>query len=175
VAATNATLAWFGGGATAAGGLGMAGGMAVLGGIVAGPVLAFGGAMFAAKARENLAGAKRDFALAEKYASEMTSAESVVRGIRRVADQYIEVISQVAERIRPVLDRLAAIISNHHRIDFEKYPEDAKRDVYVAVQFAQCLKALLDVPILKTDGSLDEAHLEVLERGRALLEGPVNA
>ena len=36
VAATNATLAWLGGGSLAAGGYGMAGGMMVLGGIVAG-------------------------------------------------------------------------------------------------------------------------------------------
>lgn len=39
VAATNATLAWFGGGAIAAGGAGMSGGMLVLGGIVAVPII----------------------------------------------------------------------------------------------------------------------------------------
>jgi hypothetical protein len=39
VAATNATLAWFGGGALAAGGTGVAGGMTVLGGIVAIPLV----------------------------------------------------------------------------------------------------------------------------------------
>src|SRR5690606_13943350 len=50
VAATNATLAWFGGGALSAGGLGMAGGTAVLGAIVAVPVLAVGGMMLASKA-----------------------------------------------------------------------------------------------------------------------------
>lgn len=38
-AATNATLAFFGGGSLAAGGLGMAGGAMVLGGLVAGPAL----------------------------------------------------------------------------------------------------------------------------------------
>ena len=38
-AATNATLAFFGGGSLAAGGLGMAGGTVVLGGLVAGPAL----------------------------------------------------------------------------------------------------------------------------------------
>lgn len=52
VAATNATLAWLGGGSLASGGLGMAGGMAVMGGLVAGPLLAIGGAIFAAKAAE---------------------------------------------------------------------------------------------------------------------------
>lgn len=49
-AATNATLAWLGGGALSAGGFGIAGGTAVLGGIVAGPVLAIGGMMLASKA-----------------------------------------------------------------------------------------------------------------------------
>lgn len=39
VAATNATLAWFGGGALAAGGTGIAGGVTVLGGIVAVPLV----------------------------------------------------------------------------------------------------------------------------------------
>ncbi|CAG0924267.1 unnamed protein product, partial [Notodromas monacha] len=43
VAATNATLAWLGGGSLASGGFGMAGGMIALGGIVAGPALAIGG------------------------------------------------------------------------------------------------------------------------------------
>ncbi|PKE28866.1 hypothetical protein CWS43_18615 [Rahnella sp. AA] len=41
VAASNATLAWFGGGALAAGGAGMSGGMLVLGGIVAAPIIYF--------------------------------------------------------------------------------------------------------------------------------------
>lgn len=40
-AATNATLAFFGGGSLAAGGLGMAGGAVVLGGLAAGPALIF--------------------------------------------------------------------------------------------------------------------------------------
>jgi hypothetical protein len=53
-AATNATLAWFGGGALAAGGGGMALGSVVLGGIAIGPALAVGGFMLAAKGEEAL-------------------------------------------------------------------------------------------------------------------------
>ena len=169
VAATNATLAWFGGGALSAGGLGMAGGMAVLGGIVAAPVLAVGGAVLAAKAREDLAEAKRDHALAKKNTSEMNSAEAVVRGIREVANQYIEIISEIVERVRPTLDRLAIAIAEYGT-NFARYPDDAKRDVYLAVQFAQCLKALLEAPILQPDGSLEERNVEVLEQGRSLLQ-----
>ena len=39
VAATNATLAWFGGGALASGGAGMLGGLSILGGVVAAPMI----------------------------------------------------------------------------------------------------------------------------------------
>ena len=52
VAATNATLAWFGGGAIAAGGSGMAGGMMVLGGIIAEPIIYFAAKGSYAKAEE---------------------------------------------------------------------------------------------------------------------------
>ena len=52
VAATNATLAWFGGGALAAGGAGITGGMAMLGGLVAVPLIAFASVGTHKKARE---------------------------------------------------------------------------------------------------------------------------
>ncbi len=41
IAATNATLAWFGGGALAAGGAGMSGGMIALSGIISAPIIYF--------------------------------------------------------------------------------------------------------------------------------------
>lgn len=50
VAATNATLAWLGGGSLATGGLGMAGGTLVLGGLVAGSDLAVAGWAMASSA-----------------------------------------------------------------------------------------------------------------------------
>ncbi|EIO7469445.1 hypothetical protein ABL602_001439 [Salmonella enterica subsp. enterica] len=51
IAATNATLAWFGGGALAAGGAGMSGGMLVLGGIFAAPIIYFAAKGARTKAR----------------------------------------------------------------------------------------------------------------------------
>jgi len=53
-AATNATLAWLGGGSLAAGGGGMALGTAVLGGMVAGPLIAVTGFVMNSKAEKNL-------------------------------------------------------------------------------------------------------------------------
>src|SRR5690606_2663934 len=73
-AATNATLAWLGGGSLAAGGFGMAGGMAVLGGVVAGPILAVGGGMLAARAETAVDDAKRNLAKANENYNENTDA-----------------------------------------------------------------------------------------------------
>ena len=53
-AATNATLAWLGGGPLASGGLGMAGGTAVLGGIVLIPAVVIMGVIVAALNRDPL-------------------------------------------------------------------------------------------------------------------------
>lgn len=52
VAATNATLAWFGGGSLAAGGAGMSGGALVLGGLVAIPLIAIAAKSTHNKAKE---------------------------------------------------------------------------------------------------------------------------
>ena len=73
VAATNATLAWFGGGSLAAGGLGVAGGTVVLGGIVAGPVLAVAGTLMKAKAEEKLANARQIKAELEQTVEQIES------------------------------------------------------------------------------------------------------
>ena len=77
VAATNATLAFFGGGSLAAGGLGMAGGTAVLGGLVAGPALAVLGFVVGAKASKNRDVAYSNYAKAKEFQEEMDTASDL--------------------------------------------------------------------------------------------------
>ena len=60
VAASNATLAWLGGGSVASGGMGIAGGTTILGGVIAGPALLVMGLLAAKKSEENLTNAVRD-------------------------------------------------------------------------------------------------------------------
>jgi hypothetical protein len=38
--------------------------------------------------------------------------------------------------------------------DFQSYPEENKATVFMAVKFAQLLKAMIDTPILDEDGNL---------------------
>lgn len=72
VAATNATLAFFGGGSLAAGGLGMAGGTAVLGGLVAGPALLVMGLVAGKAAKKGLEKAYTNRAEAVQIAARST-------------------------------------------------------------------------------------------------------
>ena len=168
VAATNATLAWFGGGALSAGGAGIAGGIAVLGGIVAAPVLAVGGMMLASQARRKLANARRQQAKAEQAASEMRMATAVVDGIRQVARQVRDVTTQLDERTTRVLDRLAGVMARSGT-DYARYTETERRQVHMAVMFATGLKTVLETPILTQEGALGQQYPKALEHGRRLL------
>lgn len=168
VAATNATLAWFGGGSLVAGGWGIAGGMAVLGGLVTAPVLAVGGMVLAAKAKEKLAEAKCNHAQAEKAAREMRAAASVVNGIRKVAIQFRDVLARLDTYTTPVLDDFAMVLKLHGA-DYSKMTEADKRKVHLAVAFAQGLKAVLEAPLLTKDGALTKSYPKALEHGRRLL------
>ncbi len=168
-AATNATLAWFGGGSLAAGGLGMAGGMAVLEGIVAAPVLAVGGAMFAAKARKNLALAKANKAKAQKAASEMSAARAVLEGIRRTAKQVSTLLGALSGRFERVLDELHALIESRGT-DYRRFTEAERKKVFLAVQFAQVVKIVLEAPLLTKSGALRADHGKALTKGKKLLE-----
>lgn len=167
-AATNATLAWFGGGSLAAGGMGMAGGAVILGGIVAGPVLAVGGMVLAAKARENLANAHKNLAAAKRAAAEMSTAKSIVFGINRVAGSALEVTTMMAERMDVALDRLASAIQKGGT-DYRMLSPAQKEDAYLAVQFAQVMKLVLEVPILTKKGALTDESVQVLDQARRFM------
>jgi len=105
-AATNATLAWLGGGSLASGGFGMAGGMAVLGGVVAGPVLAVGGMMLASKAEEARENARSNLSQAELAEEEMKTASVKTKAIQRRVIELSDVLIKLNGYFIPLLDEL---------------------------------------------------------------------
>jgi hypothetical protein len=156
-AATNATLAWFGGGSLATGGAGIAGGTVILGGIVAAPVFAVGGMVLSARARKNVANAKENLAKANKAAAEMRNAKSILKGIDRVVTLVDETLATVREKFSQTLEHLDAVI--HTRgTDYAQFNQSERKLVHSTVLWAQITKRLLETPLLTEDGALTGEH-----------------
>lgn len=136
-AATNATLAWLGGGSLAAGGFGMAGGMLALGGIIAGPALAIGGFMLAGKAEEALTKAQEYRADVDEAIAKMELMEEGLRGLQANADEMTYALEEMVKRFEQV------------RVD-ETQGETALNTMLAV---GKSLKKLLDVNLMQEDGS----------------------
>lgn len=192
VAATNATLAWFGGGSLAAGGLGVAGGTAILGGIVAGPILAVGGFIMAAKARENLAEARKALAEAEIAAEEMNNATSMIKTIGKLAGEFEKTIYKMDNKMTNALNSLEfklqsaedgynnrfvvklkniflGLFGKKSKLSYNDLNESDKKSLHLAYQFAQATKILLETPLLGKDGSIEPQAARALEPTQKLL------
>jgi len=107
VAATNATLAWFGGGALAAGGAGMAGGTAVLGVLFAIPLVYFAAKGSRKKARE-----------LEEAETEVN--EAIVR-VREQIDTFPAILAAVQDKKRETTKLCKTLIA-----DVVKYSIDIR-------------------------------------------------
>ena len=160
-AATNATLAWLGGGALSAGGFGMAGGMAVLGGVVAGPVLAVGGMMLAAKAEEARHNAYANLQEAKLAVEQMSNATLLTKEIGDRFTEITEILVSLQEWFILFLDDLNEIIDDS--TDYRRYTERQKQLVMMCFATAKVLKNLMETRILDEDGSLVFLDLELTD------------
>ncbi len=160
-AATNATLAWLGGGSLAAGGLGVAGGTAVLGGIVAGPALAIMGCVMNAKAEENFYKAKREYKKAEGIAEELKTAATMCKSIAKRGDMFKMQLRKLAEEKMNGLNcNLSAIVAQ--KTDYRTFTDVEKNVVAASVSTAVAIKSILDTPLLSEEGRLTDESEKLL-------------
>lgn len=178
-AATNATLAWFGGGSLAAGGLGVAGGTVVLGGVVAAPVIAVAGFIMEAKSQEKLAQAQKVYAEAENAAAKMATMTSALKVIYDIADMDNDFIQVFSLQYHKVLNQLATMRDSAHaiqekylgnrirkllglqiKVDYRKLTTEQQQTLHIAWLMTQLLYSTLTTPILAKNGDLDEKSKE---------------
>lgn len=176
-AATNATLAWFGGGALAVGGMGMAGGTLVLGGIVAGPVLAVAGLIMNAKANENLAEARRVQAEVQDAVEKMEMMSDFMKKVSAISDDYANFIVRFRLVFHRVMEDMTAIEKRERakmiwnrktsgmdtKIDFNALSASDQKKIHLAWLMAQALYSVLEAPILTQDGELETGAGDVLK------------
>ena len=173
-AATNATLAWFGGGSLATGGLGMLGGKLMLGGIVVAPVVAVAGFVMEAKSKEKLANARMVYAEAQESAEKMNIMTSYMKGIADVSADYADFVQRFGRVFEPFIDELNRIRSERYlgdgeKIDFDSLTEAEQKTLHLSWLMAQIYYQLLSSPILNEDGEIDESAMPALENaGKAL-------
>ena len=102
-AATNATLAFFGGGSLAAGSLGMAGGTMVLGGLVAGPALMVMGFVAGSAADKELEKARTNKAEVVEVAKQLEAGSLQCEAIRRRTNLFYNLLARLDARFLPLV------------------------------------------------------------------------
>ena len=136
-AATNATLAWLGGGSLAAGGFGMAGGMVVLGGLVAGPAIAITGFVMASKAEEALTKARDYESEVDQAIEKINSMEIVLKGLQANALEMSMTLTKLAK----YFDECKPDVESNEQGAFERL-----------LKCGSALKSVLDTPIMEKNG-----------------------
>lgn len=187
VAATNATLAWFGGGSLAAGGLGMAGGTVILGGLVAGPILAVGGLLLASKAKKNLAQANAKLKEAELAIVQMENSIIMLRNISDLTNQYYQLTLSLNTTLDNMLEELKSIIREKEindvvgfsqkignffkrllriksKIEYSSLTEYEKRFLHATTGLTQLVKVILEKPLLTEEGIVNVSSKEYIEK-----------
>lgn len=154
-AATNATLAFFGGGSLAAGGLGMAGGTAVLGGLVAGPALLVMGMVTGAKASKNLDNAYANKAKADEICEQLKTGTDQCIAIRRRTYMLYTLLARLDTYFLPLIYQLEEIVDKEGT-DYAAFTPEAKKTVASAASMAATVKAVLDTAILTEEGNMTE-------------------
>ncbi len=155
-AATNATLAFFGGGSLAAGGLGMAGGAAVLGGLVAGPALMVMGLVAGHAAKKDLEKAYTNRAEALQIAAQLNTAALQCETIRSRTYMFYNLLARLDSKFLPMIYKMEDIFAVEGD-DYRQYSVESKKAIASCASIAVSIKTVLDTPILTDDGLLTDA------------------
>lgn len=170
VAASNATLAWLGGGSLASGGMGVAGGTAVLGGIVAAPALLLAGLAYANQAEKQLTKATSYAEDVSVAVERNTSAERRIAAIKRRIGEVRKAIEDVQARTRSALQTLGAMLDvlPPERRAFGSLPAAVQDRTVLLGVLAGLLSELVEVVIVDKAAQLMDDAVEVLKRVETL-------
>ncbi len=170
VAATNATLAWLGGGALSVGGFGMVGGMAVIGGLVAGPALAILVAISADEMEKKRDDAKAYLSQVETAVKKADAMIDNIQAVRKMADLFTRQITKIDVLFFSLSQDAIATMKKHH-YDTSRYDQEEKDQLCVTVSTLFSLSAFLKVSIMDEHQKLNKKTQNALN----LMRNQINA
>ncbi|MGB3760627.1 MAG: hypothetical protein WBA07_30345 [Rivularia sp. (in: cyanobacteria)] len=148
-AATNATLAWLGGGSLAAGGGGMALGSLILGGITVGPALMIGGFVFAGEQEKALTKARQ-------YEAEVNKATAEIDAIGDFLAQVIRRIYELKDLLKSLNNRAIYGLDELESLPYFDPNQDAGKFQQVAL-LIKAISEIMKTPILDSEGFINPA------------------
>jgi hypothetical protein len=164
-AATNATLAWLGGGSLAAGGGGMALGTAVLGGMVAGPLIAVAGFVMDSKAEKNLTEAEEFKSEVDVAVEKIDYSIEEYNSIYKYVDEMTIIINKFREEFNSVNNRLSSTglkgIANKL---FGSKETCKKKEFQKLLIIGKNLKIVLDIPLMDKDGNKNKNFVNEIKK-----------
>ncbi|AAP77544.1 hypothetical protein [Helicobacter hepaticus] len=171
VAATNATMAWLGGGSLAAGGLGMAGGTMVLGGIVAAPVIAVMGSVFAAKAEEKKYDAYAYYDSVVAVCETMEAQGLVWEQLSKRAKEKRSTLKESRVVFDASLEKIEDIMENKGVTDIKNsWNDDEHRELMTLMQLAEVIVAVINAPIMNDEDRLTQELIEHQKKCEKLMK-----
>ncbi len=168
-AATNATLAWLGGGAIAAGGGGMALGSVVLGGLVAGPAILVSGIFADNKAEEALTAARAFRDEVDVACEERENHIIQLKAIQVRCREIEKILEKICIRLNPYLIELESIVDG--LLKNSELSEHKLNVIHNSFSLAKFLKDTLEVNILQegTHELTDESKKIILDVQKQLI------
>ena len=167
-AATNATLAWLGGGSLAAGGGGVAAGATVLAGIkiaATGFGALIGAAMIAGQIySKKHTDAENYLAEVQKWQAKSMAAAEIMKGVIRRSDELLSITLRLEGRIIPALDEFEALVPV-----FDLQNLEHKKIAQRAAILVKSMSELAQAPLLDAEGNLNEQSLLVAEKTQKIL------
>ncbi len=153
-AATNATLAWLGGGSLAAGGFGIAGGMAILGCIATTPVLAVGGFLYSKAGEQALDEAKSNLHKAKAAANEMDTARIATTAISSIVNESLTTIQNLDGILIKELQTFKLMVIREN--DYSKFTVGEKTYTQFIVNLVKSISGICKVNVLTEDGIVNK-------------------
>ncbi|MEL6458960.1 MAG: hypothetical protein AAFQ91_12000 [Cyanobacteria bacterium J06621_15] len=148
-AATNATLAWLGGGSLAAGGGGMFVGSIVLGGITVGPALMIGGFVFASQGEKALTKAR-------EYEAKVNKATAEIDGVSDFLEQVKQRIYELGYLLKSLNERATDGLNELESLPFFDKNRDADKFQQVAL-LIKAISEIMKTPVFDSEGELNPA------------------